>query len=561
MIEASAFAWQKSLAAAAGTLVLEDPTAIACGLLVADGHMSFATALVGLAGGIAAGDWGLYLLGRAAGPRLLRWGLVSETRLTRASSTFRRGLVRTLVLSRFVPGLRLPTYIAAGVLRAPAWRFVTISALASIVWTLLLLTLATLIGESLETVFGALRWPIAALALLGLVLGQRRWVARRDGDSGEASGRTVSAFEYWPPWLFYLPVAGYYGWLALRYRGLLIPTCVNPSIHAGGLFGESKSAILDLVAAPERRWIAPYAALTRESGDAGLERTLEAAIGAVETRGLGWPIVAKPDIGQRGAGVQRVSGPAELRAYLARFPERARFILQTLVGTKQGPDHPATPWEPLAPRRWDTIREAGVLWRCEPGADRGNILSITLKRPAEVIGDGNRSLRELIRVDPRARKLASVFYRRHSERLDEIIGEGVRVPLAFAGNHCQGAIFFDGTALSTAALAERFEGIARSIPDFQFGRFDVRFDDFGAFLAGSEFQIVEVNGAGAEATHIWDASMTLGHAYAVLFDQYRELFAIGAANRRRGQRPLPIRRFLADLRSYRRLARAYPPSH
>ena len=37
----------------------------------------------------------------------------------------------------------------------------------------------------------------------------------------------------------------------------------------------------------------------------------------------------------------------------------------------------------------------------------------------------------------------------------------------------------------------------------------------------------------AEATHIWDASATLPDAYVTLFEQFRILFEIGAANRRR----------------------------
>ena len=87
------------------------------------------------------------------------------------------------------------------------------------------------------------------------------------------------------------------------------------------------------------------------------------------------------------------------------------------------------------------------------------------------------------------------------------------------------------------------------------------FDDFESFLAGDAFQIIEINGAGAEATHIWDAGQTLGQAYGTLFEQWRTLFVIGAANRRRGVRPLSAARFLRDVRRYRTLAAGYPATH
>ena len=70
-----------------------------------------------------------------------------------------------------------------------------------------------------------------------------------------------------------------------------------------------------------------------------------------------------------------------------------------------------------------------------------------------------------------------------------------------------------------------------------------------------------VHGAGAEATHIWDASVRLTDAYATLFEQFRILFEIGAENRRRGHRPLGLLRFLREALAYRRVARMYPQTH
>jgi hypothetical protein len=328
----------------------------------------------------------------------------------------------------------------------------------------------------------------------------------------------------------------------------MLPTAANPSSYAGGLIGESKSQILTLVGSEHRRWIAPWTTV-----DADTDDVLAYAIAAMESSGLDFPVVAKPDVGQRGDGVRPVRDIAELAAYLETFPRGGRVMLQTLVGdhgTQRAPDsHPSGLGD---------AREAGVLWWRRPDDDHGTVFSMTLKLFPAVVGDGAQTTRELIEQDPRARAISSLYHQRHRDRLDEVLPTGERLPLVFAGNHCQGAVFRDGTALVTPELAARIDAIADSMPEFWFGRFDIRFDDLEAFLRGEDLHIVEINGAAAEATHIWDASMTLGAAYRTLFRQFRALFEIGAANRRRGHRPLGALRVLRDALAYRRLSADYP---
>lgn len=539
----------QGLLAALATFVLEDPTTVGSGLLVADGRMAFATALIGVSVGIAVGDVGLYGIGRGLGPRLAGRGPLTHRRLERARAWFDRNLVTAVVLSRFVPGMRLPTYVAAGLAEAPVGRFAAVALAASLVWTALLLTLTVRLGAAVLPLLGRFRWPIAGLALVLLVVAQRSAAGRLDRRERARDPATFSRFELWPPWLFYLPVAAWWGWLALRHRGLMLPTAANPSIYGGGFIGESKRAILDLVPASHRHWIAPWIVLRREAGEppeAGATR----ALAALAAAGLELPVVAKPDVGQRGVGVRPIRDRAALECYLAEFPPGHDLLLQRLVG--------ATPPVAACDTDLGSAREAGVLWFRRPGEDRGRVFSMTLKIFPELVGDGARTVAELIAADPRASRLGRLYRRRLRRQLGRVLAPGERLPLVFAGNHCQGTIFRDGTGLVTPALAARIEDLAGALPDFWFGRFDIRFDDLEAFLAGDDLAIVEINGASAEATHIWDAGARLGGAYRTLFRQFAVLFEIGAANRRRGVRPLPVRRLLGDLRRYRRLAGAYP---
>ena len=59
------------------------------------------------------------------------------------------------------------------------------------------------------------------------------------------------------------------------------------------------------------------------------------------------------------------------------------------------------------------------------------------------------------------------------------------------------------------------------MPEFYFGRFDIRFKSIDALCRGEGFQILEVNGASAEAIHIWDPEQTVRETYRVLFEQFR----------------------------------------
>ena len=173
-------------------------------------------------------------------------------------------------------------------------------------------------------------------------------------------------------------------------------------------------------------------------------------------------------------------------------------------------------------------------------------------------GDGRSTLRELIHADPRAGALSHLYLPRHRDRLDTVPAEGEAIRLAFAGSHSRGAIFRDGTAFVTPDMEAAFEAIARRLPEFHFGRFDIRFPDFDAVRAGRGFTIVEINGGGAESTHIWDRSMTLTGAWRALMNQYRWLFEIGAANRARGHLPMSITEFVRAYRREKFLTPRYP---
>jgi len=145
---------------------------------------------------------------------------------------------------------------------------------------------------------------------------------------------------------------------------------------------------------------------------------------------------------------------------------------------------------------------------------------------------------------------ADTFLRRHRETVAVVLPEGQRFQLAIAGNHAQGTLFKDGAHLLTPALRRRIDAIARSYPGFFVGRFDVRYGDVERFKSGDDLAIVELNGATAESTNIYDPDGTLRNAYRTLFRQWSIVFAIGAANRDKGAPVTPLRRLVELARTH-----------
>jgi hypothetical protein len=344
----------------------------------------------------------------------------------------------------------------------------------------------------------------------------------------------LSSFEFWPDWLFYGPVALHWIALAVRYGAASLPTAANPHIALGGLCGESKQAILAQVQGEARDLLA-RSTTTFVRGDMSCDaREAEAAMAVA---GLDYPLVVKPDIGCNGTGVRLAASRACLLRYLALFPRGERVLLQEYV--------PHT-------------GEAGLFYVRHPDRPKGRVTSITLKYPPFVIGDGRSTLGQLIKADPRAGRVAFLYLERLNHRLNEVPAQGQPVRLVFVGNHCKGSIFRDGSSLATAALNERVELLARALPDFYFGRIDVRFTSLAALCQGEGFRVIEINGVGSEATHIWDPRTRLWDAWRAQFFHYGEAFRIGAANRARGHKPAGIRAMWRHWRRQKRLMAAYP---
>jgi membrane protein DedA with SNARE-associated domain len=496
------------LTLAAATLVSEDLTSVFAGILIAQGEVTLVTGIAACAFGIYVGDLLLFACGRVFGARACKWprmaGLLAQPRIANVRGRGSSHLGSIVLGSRFLPGSRLPLYVIAGAMGCSARTFAWWSGVAVALWTPpVVLAAANLLPWR---VFES--WPLRLGVAAAVVVTARaihRWCC---GPYLKARliARTsrLWRWEFWPTWLFYAPLAVWMAALIIRHRGFGVVAAANPGMPDGGIVGESKHDILGHLPA---EWTIPSTRIDPGAADARLRRFAA----AVTERGWRFPLVMKPDVGQRGTGVKHVRSLEDARRYLSR--EAGAVLVQ--------PYHPG-PYE------------AGVFYYRMPWWTTGRILSITDKHFPEVVGDGRSSIRDLVWADGRLRMQARTFFARHRDQVDRVPSAGERVALAMAGNHCQGTLFRDGRHLMTPALEERIDRIARAYDGFYIGRFDIRYSDVGRFKSGEDFAIVELNGATAESTNIYDPDGSLLAAYRQLFTQWSLVFAIGAANRASG---------------------------
>jgi membrane protein DedA with SNARE-associated domain len=544
------------------SLISEDAATISSALSLFGGPITWPLGFAACFAGIWLGDLGLYTLARYFGQPVLksRWitRFSDTTAIERCEKKFNSHASLTLLASRFVPGTRLPTYLAAGLLSMPITKFATVTAFAALLWIGGIFAVAKLLGSQTLIWLSFLQSKIATIILTSLFLVAALFIFRKlvraavagVGDSGQAvvfpignsrdhrsrlqwpaCARRWVHWEFWPAWLFYIPIGVYYARLAIRYRSWTLPTSANPGIATGGFVGESKLQILNQLRRTAPQFTADAFLV---DGRTTSERLL-CLHRLCREHEITLPFILKPDVGQRGNGVRVIRSMRNALEYLQLVD--APVIVQRYV---------------IGPR------EAGVFYYRFPDEARGYIFAITEKIFPAIRGDGIHTVEELIRADDRAALIARTYLRRFASRLDEILAPGEILRLVETGNHAQGCVFRDGMHLHTEAMERVFDAISKRLTGFFIGRYDVRYENEEDFKAGRNFQIVELNGATSEATSIYDSRNSLFSAYRTLFQQWRLVFAIGAINKANGHAPSSLATLWSNWRQYSAAAVSYP---
>jgi membrane protein DedA with SNARE-associated domain/pimeloyl-ACP methyl ester carboxylesterase len=517
---------------AVATFISEDLTCVSAGFLAANGLVSLPLAIGACFFGILVGDTMLYVAGRSLGRaalrrRPVRW-FVSPGMERRAEAWFHRRGPIIILASRFLPGTRAGTYFTAGVLRAPFWQFFAYFGLASLLWTPLLVTLSSRLGNQMLRLYETYEMWALPFILGGIVLAYlavhyliplTTWRGRR---LLLGKWRRLTRWEYWPLWRFNTPVILASVWRAFtRYRHAPgVCAICNPAMPFSGLIGESKSQILrGLAGAGEA--LPPWILLPR--GHTRGER-LERLEAFQDSLPQPWPIVLKPDEGQRGSGVNVARSTADFDAVLEDLEED--WIVQAYV-----------PGE-----------EFGVFYVRHPDEERGRVTSITHKVMPFVVGDGEHTMEELILGHERSVSQGAFLLEAWADRLEEIPAEGQKVPIVELGTHARGCLFLDRCDANSPLLEAEIDRIAKAFDGFHFGRFDVRAPSIESLSQGQGIRVLELNGLTSESTHIYDPKHSVFYAWRTLIAQWATAMEIGEANRQRGVKVPTVRDFWRALR-------------
>lgn len=264
------------------------------------------------------------------------------------------------------------------------------------------------------------------------------------------------------------------------------------------MFGEKKTDIYELI--PDQylpaTFLIPHG-----------ERSLVLA----KAKDLGYPCIAKPNIGERGVWVEKIDNEEQLRKYAENCP--ADFLLQEFV------THPL---------------ELGIFYVRFPGADSGKITSIVRKDFLKVVGDGKSTVQDLLMTNERAlltANLSSPFLRAHG---DDIPSKGETVLIEPIGNHCRGTRFLSDQKQINEELSKAIDSIAQKISGFHFGRFDLRCPSYKHLVNLQQVKILELNGAGAEPGHIYQPGFSLFKAYRIILWHLKQLATISLENHKKG---------------------------
>lgn len=310
----------------------------------------------------------------------------------------------------------------------------------------------------------------------------------------------IRNWEYWPFGIIHAPLFLYWLWLSLKARSLTFFSASNPGILMGGMFGESKYEVMNRV--PE--------SIKPKTLRVEVPTTPDRVTEEIARHGLTFPLIFKPDLGERGWRVRKILNVENIESYLEIIT--LPFLIQEYVSL------------PL---------EFGVFYVRYPSEPVGRVVSIVGKEMLSVTGDGHSSLSQLIIQNDRAKLQWAILTNVYRHRLDEVLPPGEKLELVSIGNHCLGTKFLNANHLINAKLSASFDRISRQIDGFYFGRFDLRTASI-ADLEEGRVMVMELNGCGAEPAHIYDPGFSLLKAVGVLFRHWHDIYRVSYENHLRG---------------------------
>ena len=308
-------------------------------------------------------------------------------------------------------------------------------------------------------------------------------------------------WEYWSMTAVYGLIYPIFLGLCIRSGWKYFFTAANPKIRYGGFLMESKKEIYDQLP----KGLYPETILVKP------ETPVSSILTEIKNKNLQYPLIAKPDIGMRGLAAKKIETEADLTECISKYD--IDFLIQEFV-----------PYE----------NEVGIFYYRYPDQTNGSISGIVGKEFLTLTGDGKSTLTQLLQNDKRFVLQIGSLKDEYGEVLNEVLADGGKKLLVPYGNHARGSKFLDLSDRADEALIAMIDKICKQVPEFYYGRLDLRYNTWKELKEGKNFSIIELNGAGSEPTHMYDPKHSLFFAWKEIVRHWIILWRISQKNHKRG---------------------------
>jgi hypothetical protein len=228
----------------------------------------------------------------------------------------------------------------------------------------------------------------------------------------------------------------------------------------------------------------------------------------MQEKKLDFPIIAKPERGVIGIGIQKIHNDKALQQLLEKIPQI--YILQEYA---------------------DLPIEFGINVQKVPGKPL-RVVGLTQKIIPHVLGDGKSTVRELIIESPSLHHNKKALLT-HSTRLEHIPKKGERYPTLVQASHTYGTLFVNKQHLITPELEKWIAQLCAENKELYAGRFDMRLPSLSSLFTGVGAKIIEMNGVTGEPIQMYDDRHSLGFAIKTLYQFYDKSFRIAKMQKKK----------------------------
>lgn len=309
----------------------------------------------------------------------------------------------------------------------------------------------------------------------------------------------IMNWEYWSFNIVYIPIFIYWCYLAFKSKSFFFFSTSNPKIKNAGFLMESKFEIYQIMS--EKLY--PRTIFIKSGKD------INHIINQIEEKGIQLPLIAKPDTGMRGLKVKLLNSMQDLHTYHSN--STYNYLVQEYI-----------PYN----------NEVGIFYAKYPSENKGIITGIVGKEFLAITGDGKSTIETLIKQNNRFLLQLKNLRNIHGQDLKRILLPNEKYTLVPYGNHSRGSKFIDLSHLIDEQLSATINSICQSIPDFYYGRLDIKYKNWESLKVGKEFSIIEVNGAGSEPTHIYDPKHSIFFAWKEIKRHCKILYEISMENKK-----------------------------